>query len=106
LRMFQREFFFLRLKGIRERSEYLAARAPNYREDGLTVREEVAVRNREIFLGMSKELVMQSWGRPLKIDVAGDPVRENERWLFYSYGGPKYVYFESGRVRGWASKQD
>ena len=51
--------------------------------------------------GMSKDEVVHSWGRPARIDIAGNPSNENERWAFYGNGGVRYIYFESGRVEGW-----
>lgn len=50
--------------------------------------------------GMSKEDVLESWGRPLKVEVAGNPSNENERWLYDVNGATKYVYFEAGYVAG------
>lgn len=53
-------------------------------------------------LGMSKDDVMSKWGRPGRVDVAGDPRNENERWSFNQGKARKYIYFESGRVQGWS----
>lgn len=57
--------------------------------------------DRAIQLGMSKDQVMQIWGRPQRVEVAGNPRNENERWLFYDNNGMHYVYFERGSVQGW-----
>ena len=57
---------------------------------------------RGIQIGMSKTQVEQLWGRPVNIEVAGDPRYENERWSFYHQGKMNYVYFESGEVQGWS----
>ncbi|WP_127717960.1 hypothetical protein [Halobacteriovorax sp. HLS] len=54
-----------------------------------------------VLVGMKKEDVMRSWGRPAQVDVAGDPKYENERWSFYDNGEVKQVYFENGKVSGW-----
>lgn len=53
-------------------------------------------------LGMEKNEVIGIWGRPHRVDVAGDPRYQNERWSFVESGRRKTVYFEQGRVQGWA----
>jgi hypothetical protein len=50
---------------------------------------------------MKKGQVMASIGRPSKVEVAGNPQDENERWLYHMNGASKYIYFESGEVQGW-----
>ncbi len=57
--------------------------------------------NQTLNLGMSKDEVVGMWGRPARVEVAGNPVNENERWAFYENGQVKFVYFEGGRVQGW-----
>ncbi|MBF0362242.1 MAG: hypothetical protein HQK49_14595 [Oligoflexia bacterium] len=100
------KIFFLRLKGLKERNEYLISRgfAPKKGKHSDGFRDELAINNQEIVVGMSKDAVIQSWGRPLRIDVAGNPVYENERWLFNNYGKQKFIFFENGRVKGWISE--
>jgi hypothetical protein len=44
---------------------------------------------------------MNTFGRPTRVEVAGNPSYENERWLYSVNGATKYIYFESGRVEGW-----
>ena len=51
--------------------------------------------------GMSKSDVMNNWGEPRRVEIAGNPSFENERWLYSVNGATKYIYFESGRVQGW-----
>jgi hypothetical protein len=60
-----------------------------------------AIRQADILLGMSKDDVLESWGRPARVEVAGNPSFENERWLYSTNGATKYIYFEAGRVEGW-----
>lgn len=55
----------------------------------------------DIMLGMQKDDVVRNWGRPDRMDVAGDPGRENERWAYRKDGVIKYIYFENGLVEGW-----
>ncbi len=56
----------------------------------------------EINVGMAKDQVLEMWGRPARVDVAGDPRYQNERWSFYHNGQMRTVYFENGQVQGWA----
>lgn len=56
----------------------------------------------EIFIGMAKTDVVDAWGRPAKIEIAGNPSNQNERWSFVEDGSVKQVYFEAGKVQGWA----
>jgi hypothetical protein len=60
--------------------------------------------SREIFLGMPKSQVTSLWGQPHRVDVAGDPRYENERWTFYENGQRKFIYFTKGRVEGWVTE--
>lgn len=55
----------------------------------------------DVILGMKKDQVVASMGKPLKVEVAGNPQNENERWLYQMNGASKYIYFESGEVQGW-----
>ena len=95
------KIYFLSLTSLKARDEYLFARGLT--RGGFSPDEKDAIRQREIILGMSKDAVVDSWGRPSQVDIAGDPKYENERWAFYERGKIKYIYFEGGRVQGWNS---
>lgn len=69
--------------------------------DNMGFRQAGARSSAEIFTGMGKDEVMSLWGRPMRVDVAGDPRNQNERWSFYEAGRRKQVYFEAGYVQGW-----
>jgi hypothetical protein len=62
-------------------------------------------RNKDITMGMVKDDVVRNWGRPERMDVAGDPRHQNERWAYRKNGNIKYIYFEKGRVEGWNEAQ-
>lgn len=68
---------------------------------GMSYFESRAVRVNDIFHGMSKVQVQTSWGRPTRVDIAGNPANENERWSFYENGKVRQVFFENGSVAGW-----
>lgn len=61
-----------------------------------------SVHGNDIFYGMGKNDVIRVWGKPGRVEIAGHPSYENERWSFFEGGEVKQVYFESGRVQGWA----
>lgn len=87
-----------------ERRQYLedrgfiesqAKRSPASFGDSFTQRRS------EVNLGMSKNDVVASLGKPSRVEVAGNPSYENERWMYQVNGASKYIYFESGVVQGW-----
>lgn len=97
------KIYFLKLP-VRERREYLLTRGfieepkvPLYTER----EKSFALRKQDILLGMTKNDVMESWGKPVRVEIAGNPRNENERWLYKMNGASKYIYFESGQVEGW-----
>lgn len=93
--------YFLRLNSVRDREDYLYSKGL-YEFSPTHVREiKAAIRGRDLVVGMSKDDVLRSWGRPNRVDVAGDPRYENERWTFYQRGQLRQVFFESGLVQGW-----
>lgn len=57
--------------------------------------------DKEIQHGMSKGQVRRLMGGPDRVDVAGNPSYENERWVYRAGGKLNYVYFEGGQVSGW-----
>jgi hypothetical protein len=96
--------YFLKLSH-HERREYLDSRGwlssesrPNFKKP---LEERFGVRASSVSMGMSKADVMNTFGRPTRVEVAGNPSHENERWLYSVNGAMKYIYFESGRVEGW-----
>ena len=97
------KIYYLRLSQ-RERSEYLKVRnieIPRF----YTVNESrMAAFSNDIILGMRKNDVVKSWGKPERKDFSGDPRYENERWAYSRNGSVKYVYFNGGSVEGWTEK--
>lgn len=96
--------YFLQLKSKTDREEYLSSRG--LLTDTAAVmpfEHQWAVQQGELALGMSKDDVEESWGRPERVDVAGNPSYENERWMYRRDGAAKYIFFENGRVGGWNS---
>jgi hypothetical protein len=97
------KIYFLKLPP-HERREYLLARGfidESKISTFLQSERMLADRKQDILLGMTKNDVMESWGKPVRVDIAGNPRNENERWLYKMNGASKYIYFESGSVQGW-----
>lgn len=96
------KIYFLKLNHY-EKRDYLASRGLLEPERApASLHEDMfGVRETNVILGMSKADVMSSLGRPSRVEVAGNPSFENERWLYNVNGASKYIYFESGRVGGW-----
>lgn len=96
------KIYYLKLSPS-ERREYLASRGFISPERALASKhgERSGSGQSDISSGMSKTDVVNSWGEPVRVEVAGNPSFENERWLYKLHGASKYIYFESGRVEGW-----
>jgi hypothetical protein len=92
--------YFLKLSEY-ERREYLYSRGFLQENSQAQLTERFGVRSEVVTMGMSKNEVMQTLGKPKRVEVAGNPSYENERWLYSANGATKYIYFESGRVEGW-----
>ena len=66
----------------------------------------------QLRLGMPKQFVKRYFGRPNVVEVAGNPVYGNERWIYERkvstldgyYTEKKVIYFEGGRIVGWETK--
>jgi hypothetical protein len=88
-----------------ERSEMIQGKVQDLTEEingKHNVLYKRSIHSNEITLGMEKNEVLQMWGKPARVEIAGNPSHQNERWSFVEDGNVKQVYFESGRVQGWA----
>jgi hypothetical protein len=95
------KIYFLKLP-LDERRDYLVWRGfVRPATNSLATDRGIVQKQNQVFLGMSKEEVMNTIGAPKQVEVAGNPSHENERWLYNHNGASSYVYFESGRVEGW-----
>ena len=86
---------YLYSRGVEDTARTPAAESTHVRDDAYGVRDS------NLSSGMTKSDVMNLWGRPNRVEVAGNPSYENERWLYKVNGASKYIYFESGFVDGW-----
>ena len=54
----------------------------------------------ELERGMTKDQLLHLYGQPAKVEVAGNPAYQNERWAFKVNGRWQWVYLENGKVVG------
>jgi hypothetical protein len=59
---------------------------------------QTLIRKNKIQLGMNKEQVTLSWGRPEKINESVGRWGVHEQWV---YGSGTYLYFENGVLTSW-----
>lgn len=89
----------------RDRASYIQTKQSDL-EDELNQKQNMverrSIHSSELFLGMEKSEVIEIWGKPARIEIAGNPKNQNERWSFVEDGNVRQVYFEGGRVHGWA----
>jgi hypothetical protein len=88
-----------------ERKTYIDSKKLDLKEDMEGTRDLIqkrSIHSGEIYIGMDKNEVMQVWGKPARVEIAGNPKSQNERWSFREDGNVKQVYFEGGKVQGWA----
>src|SRR5690606_6669131 len=91
LRTISERIYFLKLSDY-ERRDYLISRGLiEVKESAPTLQ---IAGTQGVKRGMSKSEVVTSLGNPARIDVAGNPQNENERWLYTANGTQKYIYFE------------
>jgi hypothetical protein len=97
------KIYFLKLKH-NERRDYLLSKGLLTETSYSTSAGEyvqTATSGLEGWLGMSKDNVLNNFGKPMRVEVAGNPSQENERWAYTHNGATKYIYFEAGQVQGW-----
>jgi hypothetical protein len=98
------KLYYLSLMGS-QRETYISTKKEDLREDmerGRNILEKRSIHSSELYLGMAKSDVVSMWGKPYRVEIAGNPSHQNERWSFIEDGSVKQVYFEGGRVQGWA----
>lgn len=99
--------YYLSMSGS-ERTEYINTKMTDLADeeslkgDSREFLKRRSVHSRPIAQGMTKDDVTELWGKPTRVEVAGHPKFENERWSFFEGSSVKFIYFESGKVQGWS----
>lgn len=100
---FSEKEYFLELS-TQDKEAYLISRGllPSRREDTQRLGPDLFhLRRNQVGQGMNKDQVIDSLGQPIRIEIAGNPRNQNERWFYQLNGAPRYIYFEAGAVQGW-----
>lgn len=62
-----------------------------------------AILNKEIFIGMSRSALIESWGRPQEINTTVTKYSKTEQFVYGDFG--PYVYVEDGKVISWQKSE-
>lgn len=100
---------FLNLPNMDARDRYAMEKGIYYHANRFSPAVRDAVSRSDIILGMNKEAVIDSWGEPATVEVAGKEVFGNEKWSYVDYietpegyqRQERIVIFEAGKVAGW-----
>lgn len=65
-------------------------------------KNEEAIAEQKIRVGMTTEQVVRSWGDPIRKNRSGGSYGSREQWV---YPGRVYIYFESGRLTSWQTSE-
>lgn len=98
------KLYYLSLS-VSDRPGYINIKKQDLEDDrarGQDMAQRHSIRSKELYLGMNKGQVVEAWGKPSRVEVAGNPKNQNERWSFVEDGSVKQIYFEGGTVQGWA----
>ena len=88
-----------------DRGNYINTRRQDMQDDHGKEQDFIqkrSIHHEDLYIGMAKTQVLQVWGKPSRVEVAGNPKNQNERWSFVEDGSVKQIYFESGKLQGWA----
>lgn len=64
----------------------------------LSKKARSAISNQQVFLGMSTDEAIASWGRPSDINRTAGAWGVHEQWV---YGDNTYIYFKNGKLTSW-----
>lgn len=103
---------FLRLDSFKSRQEWLNKNKFWNRISSKEKTFDETIKNQDISLGMTEEMVKKSWGEPQSLFISGLPEFKNSRLIYIkSLSTPegfkeqkRIVYIESGLVVGWETQ--
>lgn len=111
MRTDKERMYFLSLPSIQARDRWAFQMGFTAEDGGFSGETAELIENNDISLGMTQKAVLESWGDPELVEVAGNPVYGNERWKYSKFISSesgyrreiRVVYFENGVVAGWES---
>lgn len=80
-------------KETKERKVYLINRY------GAKIAEKIL--NRQIWLGMSDKMLIETIGKPVDINRTVGSFGIHEQWVYGSIQNTEYYYFENGKLKSW-----
>jgi len=100
---------FLSLDSFKKRTEWLKQKRFWDRVSEHQKKFDSIIKSQDIALGMTPDLLRQSWGNPVQVFVSGMIEFGNYKWVYQKqqpnhsgYQSQKIVvYFESGVIAGW-----
>jgi len=60
-----------------------------------------AIVDHEVYIGMTSEAAIESWGFPIKINVNEIGGQKNEQWVYPAGKRNKYIYVNDGKISKW-----
>jgi hypothetical protein len=101
--------YYLALPTAEARERWAANRGFNAEQEGHSDETAALIEKNDVAVGMSQKAVLEAWGDPDIVEVAGNDVYCNERWRYSKYVSSnegyqkvdKYLYFEACRLVGW-----
>jgi len=58
----------------------------------------------DLYVGMDKNMVIDKWGRPHRVEQEQESEDGGERWSFYTAGSIRHVFFDKGLVSSWSGE--
>lgn len=100
---------FIQVGSFEGRQRWLRAKGISGAAERFSAETQQLIAEQDVALGMTRQAVKQSWGEPDGVEVAGNPIYGNERWLYTATNAStegfnaekRTIYFESGVVVGW-----
>jgi hypothetical protein len=61
-----------------------------------------AIMDHEVFVGMSQEAALESWGTPARVNTREISGQINEQWIYPTGSSKsKYIYVSGGKILRW-----
>jgi hypothetical protein len=78
---------------LTEKAKLIKQKHPDWSNDTCNT-----IAGKKIFIGMTKEQAIASWGKPFKINTTHTQYGDHEQWVMYDSVNSDYLYFEKGKL--------
>ncbi|GEM_PF-5334061 len=107
----RQRLYFLSLPTLQDREAYLQQYVE---KDRYPASIQAAIEKQDLVPYMTKNAVIAAWGKPEEVEVSGNPIYSNERWMYRAYRDSelgeieesRYLYFENGQLVAWETKDN